>query len=81
MWAEHLNQKEPLHRPSRNHLPFQYQRIFPRHSHQPGTVNIYGLATMPGWRDEYLANLQEAERNNPVNRDLVEACTNCYQPR
>ncbi|KAI1331176.1 autophagy-related protein 16 [Xylariaceae sp. FL0255] len=30
---------------------------------------------MPNWRDEYLASLQEAERNNPVNRDLVEACS------
>ncbi|KAK8124499.1 autophagy protein 16- interacts with Atg12p-Atg5p [Apiospora kogelbergensis] len=30
---------------------------------------------MPNWRDEYLVNLQEAERNNPVNRDLVAACS------
>ena len=29
---------------------------------------------MPDWRDEYLVNIQEAERNNPVNRDLVAAC-------
>ncbi|KAK8041833.1 autophagy protein 16- interacts with Atg12p-Atg5p [Apiospora rasikravindrae] len=28
---------------------------------------------MPDWRDEYLVNLQEAERANPVNRDLVAA--------
>ncbi|KAI0805313.1 autophagy-related protein 16 [Xylaria sp. FL0064] len=30
---------------------------------------------MPQWRDDYLAALQEAERNNPVNKDLVEACS------
>ncbi|KAI1505568.1 autophagy protein 16 [Biscogniauxia marginata] len=30
---------------------------------------------MPDWRDEYLTSLQEAERNNPVNKDLVEACS------
>ncbi|KAI1743636.1 autophagy-related protein 16 [Xylaria scruposa] len=30
---------------------------------------------MPHWRDDYLASLQEAERNNPVNKDLVEACS------
>ncbi|KAI1180450.1 autophagy-related protein 16 [Nemania sp. FL0916] len=30
---------------------------------------------MPSWRDDYLASLQEAERNNPVNKDLVEACS------
>ncbi|KAK8048332.1 autophagy-related protein 16 [Apiospora phragmitis] len=30
---------------------------------------------MPDWRDEYLVNLQEAERANPVNRDLVAACS------
>ncbi|KAI1277684.1 autophagy-related protein 16 [Xylaria sp. FL0933] len=30
---------------------------------------------MPQWRDDYLVALQEAERNNPVNKDLVEACS------
>ncbi|KAI0486801.1 autophagy-related protein 16 [Xylaria cf. heliscus] len=30
---------------------------------------------MPHWRDDYLASLHEAERNNPVNKDLVEACS------
>ncbi|KAH8158304.1 hypothetical protein CIB48_g9940 [Xylaria polymorpha] len=30
---------------------------------------------MPHWRDDYLASFQEAERNNPVNKDLVEACS------
>ncbi|KAI0540821.1 autophagy protein 16-domain-containing protein [Xylaria digitata] len=30
---------------------------------------------MSHWRDDYLASLQEAERNNPVNKDLVEACS------
>ncbi|GAP89178.2 putative autophagy protein 16 [Rosellinia necatrix] len=30
---------------------------------------------MPQWRDDYLASLQEAERNNPANKDLVEACS------
>ncbi|KAI0122222.1 autophagy protein 16 [Daldinia grandis] len=30
---------------------------------------------MTDWRSEYLISLQEAERNNPVNKDLVEACS------
>ncbi|KAI1434899.1 autophagy-related protein 16 [Xylaria sp. CBS 124048] len=30
---------------------------------------------MPNWRSDYLASLQEAERNNPVNKALVEACS------
>ncbi|KAI8628708.1 autophagy-related protein 16 [Xylariaceae sp. FL1651] len=30
---------------------------------------------MPDWRDDYLASLQEAERNSPVNKELVEACS------
>ncbi|KAH8673801.1 autophagy-related protein 16 [Xylariales sp. PMI_506] len=30
---------------------------------------------MPDWRDEYLGNLQEAEKNNPVSKELVAACS------
>ncbi|KAI1384725.1 autophagy protein 16 [Hypoxylon trugodes] len=30
---------------------------------------------MPDWRSDYLTSLQEAERNNPVNKDLVDACS------
>ncbi|XXG96445.1 Nucleosomal histone H3-Lys79 methylase [Hypoxylon texense] len=30
---------------------------------------------MPDWRTDYLTSLQEAERNNPVNKDLVDACS------
>lgn len=30
---------------------------------------------MPGWKDEYLTALLDAERSNPVSFDLVEACT------
>ncbi|KAI1822969.1 autophagy-related protein 16 [Xylaria intraflava] len=30
---------------------------------------------MPNWRSDYLASLEDAERNNPVNRALVEACS------
>ncbi|KAI1094753.1 autophagy protein 16 [Rostrohypoxylon terebratum] len=30
---------------------------------------------MPDWRSDYLEALQEAERNNPVNKDLVQACS------
>ncbi|ROW12365.1 hypothetical protein VMCG_00675 [Cytospora schulzeri] len=30
---------------------------------------------MPGWKDEYLSSLLEAEKNSPVNQDLVEACS------
>lgn len=33
---------------------------------------------MPGWRDEYFSSLLEAERNNPVNIELVEACTSVH---
>lgn len=29
---------------------------------------------MPDWRDEYLASLREAEQNNPVNHELIQAC-------
>ncbi|KAI1144624.1 autophagy protein 16 [Hypoxylon sp. FL0543] len=30
---------------------------------------------MTDWRSDYLTSIQEAERNNPVNKDLVEACS------
>ncbi|KAI1469525.1 autophagy protein 16 [Daldinia caldariorum] len=30
---------------------------------------------MNDWRSEYLSSLQEAERSNPVNKDLVQACS------
>ncbi|KAI5863269.1 autophagy protein 16 [Durotheca rogersii] len=30
---------------------------------------------MPDWRSDYLASLREAESSNPVNKDLVEACS------
>ncbi|KAI1212173.1 autophagy-related protein 16 [Annulohypoxylon truncatum] len=30
---------------------------------------------MTDWRSDYLDSLQEAERNNPVNKDLVQACS------
>ncbi|OTA60269.1 autophagy protein 16 [Hypoxylon sp. EC38] len=30
---------------------------------------------MADWRSDYLSSIQEAERNNPVNKDLVEACS------
>ena len=29
---------------------------------------------MPGWRDEYLAGIREAEQQSAVNRPLVDAC-------
>lgn len=29
---------------------------------------------MPGWKDEYLSSILEAERNSPVNQELVDAC-------
>lgn len=34
---------------------------------------------MPGWKDDYLTALLEAERSNPVSFDLVEACK--FEPR
>lgn len=33
---------------------------------------------MPGWKDDYLSALLEAERSNPINFDLVEACMSQY---
>ncbi|KAH6670240.1 autophagy protein [Plectosphaerella plurivora] len=30
---------------------------------------------MAGWRDEYLASIREQERNNPVNLELVDLCS------
>ncbi|KAI2642709.1 autophagy-related protein 16 [Xylaria nigripes] len=30
---------------------------------------------MPDWRSDYLSSLQDSERNNPVNKGLVEACS------
>ncbi|KAL8417665.1 hypothetical protein RB594_001353 [Gaeumannomyces avenae] len=30
---------------------------------------------MPDWRDEYLASLREAEQDNPVNHELIQACS------
>lgn len=35
---------------------------------------------MPGWKDDYLSSILEAERSNPVNFDLVEACTLAFFP-
>jgi hypothetical protein len=29
---------------------------------------------MPGWKEEYLSSILEAEKSNPVNQELVEAC-------
>lgn len=29
---------------------------------------------MPGWKEDYLSSILEAEKNNPVNQELVEAC-------
>jgi len=29
---------------------------------------------MPGWREEFLSGIQEAERQNPANHELVDAC-------
>lgn len=30
---------------------------------------------MPDWRHEYLVNLHEAEKRNPLNRELVDTCS------
>lgn len=29
---------------------------------------------MPGWKDDYLSSILEAEKSSPVNHELVEAC-------
>lgn len=34
---------------------------------------------MAGWKDEYLAHLRNAEKNNPVNMEIVEACIDSPQ--
>ncbi|UNI16383.1 autophagy protein 16, interacts with Atg12p-Atg5p [Purpureocillium takamizusanense] len=36
---------------------------------------------MPSWREEYLLSLQDVETKNPVNMDLVQACTQATPPR
>jgi chromosome segregation ATPase len=33
---------------------------------------------MPGWREEYLENLREAQRENPVDFGLVQACSRLH---
>ncbi|KAG8165456.1 hypothetical protein KVR01_004008 [Diaporthe batatas] len=30
---------------------------------------------MPGWKEDYLSSILEAEKNSPVNHELVEACS------
>lgn len=30
---------------------------------------------MPGWKDDYLSSILEAEKNSPVNQELVDACS------
>lgn len=30
---------------------------------------------MAAWKDEYLARIRDAEKSNPVNLDIIEACT------
>ncbi|KAF5663995.1 Autophagy 16 [Fusarium denticulatum] len=30
---------------------------------------------MPNWRDQYLSSIKDAELNNPVNMELVQACS------
>lgn len=29
---------------------------------------------MPNWRDEYLSNIEKAQSENAVDRDLIAAC-------
>jgi hypothetical protein len=29
---------------------------------------------MPNWRDEYLSNIEKAQNENNVDRDLIAAC-------
>ncbi|KAJ0118413.1 hypothetical protein J7T55_009196 [Diaporthe amygdali] len=41
----------------------------------PPTPLILLSFNMPGWKDEYLSSILEAERNSPVNQELVEACS------
>ncbi|KAK3955277.1 autophagy-related protein 16 [Pseudoneurospora amorphoporcata] len=33
---------------------------------------------MPGWRDEYLSSLVDADQRNPVNRELVDTCQHLF---
>ena len=31
-------------------------------------------AEMAVWKDEYLVQIRDAEKNNPVNLEIIEAC-------
>ncbi|PSS00998.1 autophagy protein 16-domain-containing protein [Coniella lustricola] len=46
------------------------------HHHKDGDLGCFlGAVVMPGWKDDYLSALLEAERDNPINLELVDACT------
>lgn len=40
----------------------------------PSVIHIRLNNNMPGWKEEYLSSILEAEKSNPVNQELVEAC-------
>lgn len=40
----------------------------------PSVIHIQPSNNMPGWKEEYLSSILEAEKSNPVNQELVEAC-------
>lgn len=67
----------PAARPQQNQKqvgPEQNQRQRQQEQQPLKRARPTDVIAMPGWKDEYLSSLMEAERNSPVNLDLVEAC-------
>lgn len=56
----------------------QQHHHYPNHHQDNGTLDccssLLGAVVMPGWKDDYLSALLEAERDSPVNLELVDAC-------
>lgn len=64
--------------------PYSATPVQPFPLHSP-SLNTQGRSLkMPDWREEFLAGIIETEQQNPVNRELVDACL-CHalsdQPR
>lgn len=38
-------------------------------------MSLKATAEMETWKHEYLVQMRDAEKNNPVNLDIIEACT------
>lgn len=60
--------------PKNKEVPTEITTITPGTSASPTATPTPLIPIMPGWKDEYLTSLLEAEKNSPVNQNLVEAC-------